>query len=114
MANLPPTAPGSDPDQALHTALRQLRALPAAAPRPFFYGRVRQRLLETEQPALVWWLRRPAYLAAAFSLLLTLNAGAALHYLQHQAASTATTATTTAYDSFVTEYQLTPYEVAYE
>lgn len=62
----PPLRPGSD--EEWEALLHQLRQLPPAQPRPFFYARVRARLAAHPARPAAWygWLdsvRRPAYVA---------------------------------------------------
>ena len=107
-----PDSPFSSHNNAFEADLRRLRQLPSAAPAPFLYTRVQARLLAVSEGRLPWWLRRPAHLLAVLSLLLALNVGAVLHVAYQRYTTTATT--TTPLDSFASEYQLTPYIVAYE
>ncbi|MBC6611759.1 hypothetical protein H8B15_12560 [Hymenobacter sp. BT507] len=102
------------PDDALEADLQRLRHLPPAAPTPFLFTRVQARLdaTATKTGALPWWLQRPAYLVAVLILLVAINMGAVLHFAYQR--TVASTTATTPLDSFASEYQLTPYVVAYE
>lgn len=55
--------------------LRQWQAQPPAQPRPFFYQRVRARLVAdaAARPLLPAWLRRPAYAAVLVLLGVALS-----------------------------------------
>ncbi len=116
-ANAPDFGPDFGPDDELDALLRQLRAQPAPAPRPFFYARVRARLDALETPnapqpapaALPWLLRRPAYALMLGILVLGLNIGAAVRYGRPRPAASVVAAPR--HDAFVTEYQLDPFTV---
>lgn len=68
---MPDSNPRSDNDADWENLLRQWRNQPDVQPRPFFYQRVRARLVAAEPVRPAWlpaWLHRPAY-AALLALL---------------------------------------------
>lgn len=82
-------------DDEWENLLRQWRAQPHAQPRPFFYSRVRARLVGEALPErhpLPTWLRWPSYAVMLGILLLLSGDGAALrqpasHYRQPYSSS---------------------------
>jgi len=73
-----PTRPSAD--EEWENLLRQWRAQPPAQPRPFFYGRVRARLMSgaAERQLLPAWLRWPSYAVMLGIILLLSGDGAML------------------------------------
>lgn len=74
----PTSRPGAD--EAWDELLRRLRQLPAGQPQPFFYERVRARLVAQAQPSplrLPAWLRRPAYALLLGALVLAVSSDGA-------------------------------------
>lgn len=60
-------------DEEWENLLRQWRAQPAPQPKPYFYSRVRARLISeagVECPAIRAWLRWPTYVAMLGILLM--------------------------------------------
>jgi hypothetical protein len=73
-------APRPTADDEWENLLHQWRTQPAAQPRPFFYSRVRARLVgeaAAERQLLPAWLRWPSY-AVMLGLLLLSGDGALL------------------------------------
>ncbi|HEX8425305.1 hypothetical protein [Hymenobacter sp.] len=72
---MPDSATRSTTDEELENLLHQWRAQQATQPQPFFYSRVRARLVSeavTERQSLPTWLRWPSY-AFMLGLLLMLS-----------------------------------------
>ncbi|SDX89179.1 hypothetical protein [Hymenobacter psychrophilus] len=72
---MPDSAARPDADEEWTELLRQLQAQPEARPRPYFYSRVRARLVNASavaRPSAQAWLRWPAY-AVMLGLLLLLS-----------------------------------------
>lgn len=68
-------ATGPKADEDWEQLLREWRPQPDARPRPFFYGRVRARLVNATaagRPSAQAWLRWPAY-AVMLGMLLLLS-----------------------------------------
>lgn len=65
---------GLTPDEEWEALMRQLRAQPAARPRPFFYGRLNARLAtgRSNQGRPIWLLR-PAYAVLLGAVVLSLS-----------------------------------------
>ena len=64
------------PDEEFDDLVRQLHAQSKAQPRPFFYTRVRARLVaksSANTQVLPGWLRRPAYAVLLGALVITLS-----------------------------------------
>ncbi|QIX62440.1 hypothetical protein HER32_15130 [Hymenobacter sp. BT18] len=74
------SAPRPQADEEWEDLLRQWREQPAPQPRPYFYSRVRARLIsETAAPQLQrTWVRWPAYAVMLGIVLLLSGDGAAL------------------------------------
>ena len=69
-------------DEEWEELLREWRAQPEARPRPYFYSRVRARLVKAtaaERPSAQAWLRWPAYAVMLGMLLLLSGDDIALH-----------------------------------
>lgn len=74
----------STADEEWEDLLRQWRAQPAAQPQPYFYSRVRARVVRaaaTERPPVRTWLHWPAYAVMLGLLLLLSGDDAGLHSL---------------------------------
>ncbi|RSK24508.1 hypothetical protein [Hymenobacter metallilatus] len=101
--NLPP------PDDAWTDLLRPLREPELPEPRPYFYARLEARMAAEQPPpvALPWWLRRPAYAATLGTLVLALNAGAAVYYARHEKPRPPAP---DGYAAFAADYQLDPFQ----
>jgi hypothetical protein len=75
------SAPRPSTDEEWEDLLRQWRTRPNAQPQPFFYSRVRARLVGEAagaRPPLRTWLRWPSYAALLGIVLLLSGDGAAL------------------------------------
>lgn len=95
----------ADENDAWERRFQQLGQLKPESPKPFFYTRLRARLESPEAPVqLPRWLRQPAYVLGAFSLIILLNVGALLYYAD---SSSTATADVNSYEGFITDYQLT-------
>lgn len=106
-------APHHPDDEAWTALLRPLREPEAPMPRPFFYARLEARLVAGAWPlALPAWLRHPVSVGLLVLLVLTLNIGAAVHYLdQHPAVPTPAR---NSYAAFITTYHLDPFSLPHE